>query len=160
MLQAAETRAGDFSSCSVVCALVTEDHYYFANLGDTGAVLVGVRANSHEIVFASKQHTPSVYEEQARIKKDGGMVFDGRLLGELAASRALGAFRPYKQHGPELSALSAAPTCTAVPRRRSQHIGFLLASGGLLAALSCDELMRSVTEVRLRLAPPIFARAK
>ena len=95
------------STCTAV--LVTPTHYVFSNLGDSRAVLAhGSKACIHappiasdstihcspslQVVYATKDHKPSLAVERNRIKAAGGMVMNERVDGGLAVSRAFGDF--------------------------------------------------------------------
>lgn len=71
-------------------ALVTHDRRLFiGNAGDCRAVLSS-RGVAKPL---SLDHKPDLPVESARIRKAGGDVFEGRVMGELAVSRSLGDFR-------------------------------------------------------------------
>ncbi|MCQ2815807.1 MAG: hypothetical protein MJ252_00930 [archaeon] len=68
-----------------------------ANVGDSMAILIK-KDKSYEIL--SEAHKCSNKEEQERILSKGGLVFNQRLFGQLALSRAIGDFS-FKQNGLE-----------------------------------------------------------
>lgn len=80
---------------STVCSILIRPEangriMYAANAGDARAV-VGITTGS-EIVAKrlTKDHTPSTPREIDRIRRSGGHVFNNRVNGSLAVSRALG----------------------------------------------------------------------
>lgn len=66
---------------------------YSANVGDTRALLITTK----EAKRISYEHKCSDQLEADRIRKIGGIIFNGRIFGQLALSRALGdhAFKKY-----------------------------------------------------------------
>lgn len=68
--------------------LATASRLVVANLGDSRAVL----CRGTSAVPLSKDHKPTDPEERRRITASGGGVFQGRVNGALAVSRALGDF--------------------------------------------------------------------
>jgi serine/threonine protein phosphatase PrpC len=66
--------------------LGTKRYMICANVGDTRCVLVTTK----EARRISHDHKASEESEATRIKKLGGVVFNGRVFGQLALSRALG----------------------------------------------------------------------
>lgn len=68
------------STCCVV--LVTEEHYYCANAGDTRAILAKKSAKTDPIIFElSHDHKPSCYDEYLRITRAGHKVAEDRIDG-------------------------------------------------------------------------------
>jgi len=59
---------------------------YCANVGDTRALLI----TSKEVKRLTYDHKCTDESEAERIRKIGGIIFNGRLFGQLALSRALG----------------------------------------------------------------------
>uniref|UniRef100_A0A7E4V6T7 PPM-type phosphatase domain-containing protein n=1 Tax=Panagrellus redivivus TaxID=6233 RepID=A0A7E4V6T7_PANRE len=83
--------------------LLIDDYLYTANLGDTRAVLARKKTNeAGETVYLAMpitvDHTPMKAEEQARIRKAGGFIKDGRVQGVIEISRSIGDFA-YKAFG-------------------------------------------------------------
>ena len=63
---------------------------YSANVGDSKSILINKNKTYKNLTTEHK--VESNYEENERIKKIGGMIFNGRLFGQLVLSRALGDF--------------------------------------------------------------------
>mmetsp|Transcript_21787 Transcript_21787/g.60861 ORF Transcript_21787/g.60861 Transcript_21787/m.60861 type:complete len:472 (-) Transcript_21787:203-1618(-) len=59
---------------------------YTANVGDSRGLLIG----EHEKKRVTTDHRPSNPLEAKRIKREGGVVFSGRVGGQLSVSRSLG----------------------------------------------------------------------
>ena len=76
----------DKSGSTAVCALISPTHFYFANCGDSRAVL----SRSGRAFFSTLDHKPINPQEKERIQKAGGSVMIQRVNGSLAVSRALG----------------------------------------------------------------------
>lgn len=87
-----EVSKGDISGSTAVCCLISPTHYYFANCGDSRAVL----SSKGKSIFATQDHKPVNPEEKERILRAGGNVMIQRVNGSLAVSRALGDYQ-YKQ---------------------------------------------------------------
>lgn len=78
----------DKSGSTAVCVLISPNHFFIANCGDSRAVLCrkGVPA------VCTLDHKPTVPAEKKRIQDAGGSVMIHRVNGSLAVSRALGDF--------------------------------------------------------------------
>jgi len=74
------------SGSTATTALILGDRIFAANVGDSRVVL----CRGGIAVPMSEDHKPSRPDEKARIAKSGGFVMNGRVLGELAVSRAFG----------------------------------------------------------------------
>lgn len=73
----------DKSGSTAVCVLITPEHYFFANCGDSRAILI----RNGEVVFSTVDHKPENPSEQTRIINAGGSVIVQRVNGSLAVSR-------------------------------------------------------------------------
>ena len=92
-------RSSDTSGSTVTIVYVYKDHngvtcISCANLGDTKAIVVQGKS-AYKVI--TTEHKCTNDKEIQRIKKSGGMVFNNRLFGQLALSRALGDYslKPY-----------------------------------------------------------------
>lgn len=78
------------SGTTVVLGILMDSQLIIANTGDSEAVL-GVRTSAgYEPLVLSEKHKPSDPAERDRIKKAGGHVVFGRVMGSLAVARSLG----------------------------------------------------------------------
>jgi serine/threonine protein phosphatase PrpC len=76
-------------STACVCYLTHEGNkkvLYIANVGDTRAVML----TKQGIKRLSYDHKCSDTSEEVRVKNSGGIIFNGRVFGQLILSRALG----------------------------------------------------------------------
>ncbi|KAK1788317.1 hypothetical protein P4O66_016766 [Electrophorus voltai] len=122
---------------TVVSTLITPRHIYFANCGDSRAILC--RAGG--VAFSTEDHKPFSPGERERIEGAGGSVTLQRVNGSLAVSRALGDFsykaaewRPASEQmvspEPEISAVGRSPVDEFI----------VLACDGVWDTVSNDEL--------------------
>ena len=82
-----KTRTKSGSTCTCVLIDLENEYIYQVNLGDSRTIIF-----NKDIIFESKDHLPSNQSEYERIKKRGGYVNFGRILGRLNISRAFGDF--------------------------------------------------------------------
>lgn len=82
----------DISGSTAVACLISPTHFFFANCGDSRAVM----SRNGQAVFSTQDHKPVNPIEKERIQAAGGSVMIQRVNGSLAVSRALGDFQ-YKQ---------------------------------------------------------------
>ncbi len=88
--------------CTALVSYVTASSVYFANAGDSRAVLF----RGNDVMFSTTDHKPTTLAERVRIQDLGGFVTEkGRVTGELACSRALGdvGFQPYVSYVPDIT---------------------------------------------------------
>lgn len=88
----------DIPGTTAIAVLVTPDFIICANAGDSRATLANTTSQP---IALSRDHKPTLPDEQERIEKAKGVVaFGGRVDGELAVSRALGdyGFKDYHAH--------------------------------------------------------------
>lgn len=79
------------SGTTVVLSMILDNKLYVANAGDSEAVLGKRNADGTlEPTLLSCKHKPSDTNEKERIKKAGGHVVFGRVMGSLAVARSLG----------------------------------------------------------------------
>ena len=74
------------AGCTAVVALIRNNAIYVANAGDSRCVL----SRDGRAVELSQDHKPDLPGEYDRIVKAGGMVDDGRVMGNLNLSRSIG----------------------------------------------------------------------
>jgi serine/threonine protein phosphatase PrpC len=126
----------DHSGTTALSVCLTPTHYIFANAGDSRAILVG--GPSGTVIFSTADHKPDNPEEMARIQKAGATVFEHRVNGDLAVSRALGDFFYKRVAGipPAEQPVTAKPDVTVVPRNVDQDQFLLLACDGIWDVVS------------------------
>lgn len=84
--------ADSMAGCTAVVALVEGRRIWVANAGDSRCIL----GRAGRPVEMSMDHKPELPEEYARIIAAGGMVEDGRVMGNINLSRSIGDFE-YKR---------------------------------------------------------------
>lgn len=127
----------DKSGSTAVCALISSTHFFFANCGDSRAVLSRAGAT----FFSTQDHKPVNPEEKERIQKAGGSVMIQRVNGSLAVSRALGDYE-YKQvegKGPCEQLVSPEPEITVQERDIGDEF-LILACDGVWDVMSNEDL--------------------
>lgn len=132
----------DKSGSTAVCALVSPSHVYFANCGDSRALL----CRNGQPAFTTRDHKPINPGEKERIQRAGGSVMIQRVNGSLAVSRALGDFE-YKQvagRGPCEQLVSPEPEVTVQARDPSSDEFLVLACDGIWDVMSNEELCQFV----------------
>jgi serine/threonine protein phosphatase PrpC len=82
-----------FTGCTACVCLIHDGKMYFANAGDSRAVL----SQKGMAYPMSYDHKPELETEVKRIEKAGGWVSEGRVKGNLNLSRSLGDLE-YKQN--------------------------------------------------------------
>ena len=80
---------GANSGSTATTLMVSKDHMYFANCGDSRGVLF----SDGRCKFATVDHVPDNPVEKTRIEAAGGVVINGSINGNLGVSRALGDFQ-------------------------------------------------------------------
>jgi len=137
------------SGSTVVISILIKNLLYIANCGDSEAVLGKRNENgTHEAILLSKKHKPTDQEEKDRIKKAGGHVVFGRVMGSLAVARALGD-RDFKFpfNKAEGDFVSAEPYVTKIPIEPEDD--FLIVScDGLWDKLSYESAVEFVAKCR------------
>jgi protein phosphatase 1B len=136
----------DHSGTTALSVCVTPTHLVFANAGDSRAILVG--GPSSTVIFATADHKPDNPEELARIQKAGATVFEHRVNGDLAVSRALGDFFYKRVAGitPGEQPVTAKPDVTVVPRNLQTDQFLFLACDGIWDVLSNEVCAQFILE--------------
>jgi len=104
------------SGCTAACVVVTVEFVLLCSAGDCRLSAIG--RDGTILSSIESDHNPSKNESEAeRLKNLGVEVSNGRVLGRLAVSRALGdfSFKPENKPPHEYPVL-ATPTVTVVPR--------------------------------------------
>lgn len=130
------------SGTTAICAILTPDYIFFANLGDSRGILSRKSNN----IFSTEDHKPYLEKERDRIVKAGGSVMIQRVNGSLAVSRALGDYE-YKSV-PGLCAteqlVSPEPDVYIIERNKDDDEFLVLACDGIYDVLENDELCQLV----------------
>ncbi|KAK3529098.1 hypothetical protein QTP70_016530, partial [Hemibagrus guttatus] len=144
-----ELRNGmDRSGSTAVGVLLSPEHLYFINCGDSRAVL----CRAGQVRFSTQDHKPCNPREKERIQNAGGSVMIQRVNGSLAVSRALGDY-DYKcvdGKGPTEQLVSPEPEVFEIPRVPDEDEFVVLACDGIWDVMSNEDLcdfVRSRLEV-------------
>ncbi|KAK2827424.1 hypothetical protein Q7C36_018350 [Tachysurus vachellii] len=131
---------------TVVSTLITPHHIYFANCGDSRAVL----CRAGRVAFSTEDHKPFSPGEKERIENAGGSVTLQRVNGSLAVSRALGDFsyKSVEWRPATEQMVSPEPEISAVERSPADEF-IVLACDGVWDTVSNEELCAFVRS-RLR----------
>eukprot|EP00210_Caulerpa_lentillifera_P000526 g508.t2 len=121
---------------TAITALISDLHIIVANVGDSRAVL----SRGRKAYPLSRDHKPDEVDEEQRIKKSGGKIWDfngRRVMGLLAMTRAFGdaSLKPF--------GVFAEPEITVLPRAADDDF-MILACDGLWDVISDDEACRLV----------------
>jgi serine/threonine protein phosphatase PrpC len=122
------------AGCTACVILITQENgkrfLYSANAGDTKSILL----TQNEFIKLSVDHKCTDQSEVERIKQSGGLVFNGRVFGQLALTRALGDLA-LKKYG-----VSAMPHVTRV-EITEKHKFAVVASDGIWDVNSEEDLL-------------------
>ncbi|XP_070576459.1 protein phosphatase 1B-like [Ptychodera flava] len=127
----------DKSGSTAVCVLISPTQIFFANCGDSRAVLV---RDGRPFVI-TEDHKPVKPAEKERIQNAGGSVMIQRVNGSLAVSRALGDYE-YKNvegKGPCEQLVSPEPEVLIEDRSDKDEL-IILACDGIWDVMSNEEL--------------------
>lgn len=137
----------DKSGSTAVCCIVSPQHIFFANCGDSRAVL----CRNGKCSFATRDHKPVNPEEKERIQNAGGSVMIQRVNGSLAVSRALGDFEYKNVEGKGPCEQLVSPEPEIFIEDRSPEDQFLvLACDGIWDVMTNEELCAFV-ESRMKI---------
>ncbi|XP_033859187.2 protein phosphatase 1B-like isoform X1 [Acipenser ruthenus] len=131
----------DRSGSTAVAVLLSPEHLYFINCGDSRAVLY----RNSQVCFSTQDHKPCNPREKERIQNAGGSVMIQRVNGSLAVSRALGDY-DYKcvdGKGPTEQLVSPEPEVYEIPRCEEDEF-VVLACDGIWDVMSNEELCEFV----------------
>lgn len=132
----------DRSGSTAVGIIVSPDHFFFFNCGDSRAVLY----RNSQVCFSTLDHKPCNPRERERIQNAGGSVMIQRVNGSLAVSRALGDY-DYKcvdGKGPTEQLVSPEPAVCEMVRATEQDQFVILACDGIWDVMSNEELCEFV----------------
>jgi serine/threonine protein phosphatase PrpC len=131
------------AGCTSVVALLRNRTIYVANAGDSRCVL----CRDGRAVELSQDHKPELPTEMERIRRAGGTVEDGRVMGNLNLSRSIGDLEYKKTSGiPQKDQM-----ITAYPDVRIEPLGdkdefFVLACDGVWDMLTSQECVNFVRQ--------------
>lgn len=135
----------DRSGTTCTALLITKQHFFFINCGDSRGFLARAPVKDHPssvVHFSTVDHKPTNPEERHRIMNAGGVVLTARINGSLAVSRALGDF-DYKEDE-KLDAVSQlvspVPEVTYVTRSPDVDQFICLACDGIYDVFINDDL--------------------
>lgn len=121
------------AGCTAVVALIRNNTVYVANAGDSRCVL----SRDGRAIELSIDHKPELPGELERIRKAGGMVEDGRVMGNLNLSRSIGDLEYKKNNAiPQKDQM-----ITAYPEVRIEN----LVEGDQFLVLACDGVWDMLT---------------
>nr|XP_046267264.1 protein phosphatase, Mg2+/Mn2+ dependent, 1Nb (putative) [Scatophagus argus] len=122
---------------TVVATLISPYYIYFANCGDSRAML----CRSGQVCFSTEDHKPYSPLEKERIESAGGSVTIQRINGSLAVSRALGDFsyKGAENRAPSQQMVSPEPEVCVVERSPADEF-LVLACDGVWDTISNEEL--------------------
>jgi len=132
----------DYVGCTAVACLVRGDTLIVANAGDSRAVL----SQNGLACDLSQDHKPDLRKEAKRIKKAGGRVFNGRVNGQLAVSRAMGDLH-FKST--DLDPAHQMVSCVPDIKTCQRHVGdefMVIACDGVWDVLTSQEVVDRVHE--------------
>lgn len=132
----------DRSGSTAVGILLSPDHFFFINCGDSRAVLY----RNAQVCFSTLDHKPCNPRERERIQNAGGSVMIQRVNGSLAVSRALGDY-DYKcvdGKGPTEQLVSPEPEVFVMVPAPEQDQFVILACDGIWDVMSNEELCEFV----------------
>lgn len=107
-----------------------------ANVGDSRSVL----ATKDSITRLSYDHKASDKNEKSRVEKEGGFISFGRLLSQLAITRAFGDIE-YKEYG-----LSAEPYVYTTSVKKNNNNFIIVASDGVWDVIEDNELLKIIKD--------------
>ncbi|XP_030009134.1 protein phosphatase, Mg2+/Mn2+ dependent, 1Nb (putative) [Sphaeramia orbicularis] len=122
---------------TVVATLISPYYIYFANCGDSRAML----CRSGQVCFSTDDHKPYSPLEKERIESAGGSVSLQRINGSLAVSRALGDFsyKGAENRSPSQQMVSPEPEVCVIERSPADEF-LVLACDGVWDTITNEEL--------------------
>lgn len=143
-------KARNAGSVAIV-VIIDREMLICANVGDS-RVLVSQGGNGVQL---TKDHKPSVAEEAQRIQANGGLIIMGRLMGQLAVSRAFGDFEFKDLNLDNMYEEVKGPLLTCEPEITRLDIDtalefVLLSCDGLFEVFSSEEAVAYIREQLIR----------
>lgn len=131
-----------YAGCTANVCLVTAEHVYCANAGDSRALLF----DGKSVLHLSTDHKPDLEVEKRRITAAGGYVAAGRVNENLNLSRAIGDLE-YKRNAalkPEEQIITAFPDVTET-RRDPAHKFLLMGCDGIWETLTPEQICAKIS---------------
>ncbi|KAM6970347.1 protein phosphatase 1A-like [Aplochiton taeniatus] len=137
LLATARREGWERGGTTVVGTLISPRYIYFANCGDSRAML----CRGGQVCFSTEDHKPYSPLERERIESAGGSVSLQRINGSLAVSRALGDFS-YKgtENRPATQQMVSPEPEVCVVERSPADEFLVLACDGVWDTMSNEEL--------------------
>lgn len=136
-------RAGDTSGCCACVVAIRGSVLCAANVGDCQAILINDKG---AVISLSRPHRAMDREEKIRIREAGGKVMQGRVMGVLEPSRAIGDL-DLKKSWPGCVIAEPHVTVTSLPYKRGQGASYLVvASDGVWDSLPQEKVSSLVLE--------------
>ncbi|KAM9476842.1 protein phosphatase 1B isoform 1-T2 [Clarias gariepinus] len=128
----------DRSGSTAVAVMLSPEHMYFINCGDSRALL----CRDARVRFSTLDHKPCDPREKERIQNAGGSVMIQRVNGSLAVSRALGDYdyKCVEGKGPTEQLVSPEPEVFEISRVPEEDEFVVLACDGIWDVMSNEEL--------------------
>eukprot|EP00761_Pharyngomonas_kirbyi_P000637 gb/GECH01000637.1/.p1 GENE.gb/GECH01000637.1/~~gb/GECH01000637.1/.p1 ORF type:complete len:383 (+),score=84.52 gb/GECH01000637.1/:1-1149(+) len=134
-----------YAGSTAVVVLVDNGSVYVGHCGDSKCIL----AQRDKTLTLTMDHKPSNSKEQRRITKAGGFVLADRVLGQLAVSRAMGDYFPFKSvQGipPEEQMVVSVPDIR-IHTRNDRDRFILIACDGLWDVMTPKEAVNTVRDL-------------
>ncbi|EAN88537.1 protein phosphatase 2C, putative, partial [Trypanosoma cruzi] len=130
------------SGCAAIVLFIKEDDLYCGNAGDSRCVL----CRDGEPLPLSNDHKPFLPTELARIERAGGYVWNRRVNGALALSRAIGdfVFKCNMQVSWDQQAVTSAPEVRFIRLNRDHDEFAVIACDGIWDVLNNDQVVEFV----------------
>ncbi|ORC88307.1 putative protein phosphatase 2C [Trypanosoma theileri] len=144
------------SGCTAVVLFVKGDELYCGNAGDSRSIL----CRDGEPIPLSNDHKPFLPSEQSRIERAGGYVWNRRVNGALALSRAIGdfGFKSNTQVSWDQQAVTSAPEVRFSRLNRDRDEFAIIACDGIWDVLSNEQVVEFVRlRIKRRVALDVIA---
>eukprot|EP00796_Vickermania_ingenoplastis_P013267 gene13267-9110_t len=145
------TNSNNRTGCAAVVLYIHDGVLYCANAGDSRCVM----CRNGESFPLSTDHKPVNASEQHRIERAGGYVWNRRVNGILALSRAIGDFS-FKANSVvpwEQQAVTSAPEVRSTPLNTEEDTFAVLACDGIWDVMSSEQVIQFVKMRREQLMP-------
>ncbi|CAG9331883.1 unnamed protein product [Blepharisma stoltei] len=146
-----DTERAIMSGCTAVVALIRDNKLYVANAGDSRCVL----SRGGQAIDMSVDHKPELPEENSRIINAGGMILQGRVMGNLNLSRSIGDldFKSNEDLPPEKQMIISVPDIREMELKDEDNF-IILACDGIWDMVTSQEAVEFVNK-KLRRKKPV-----